>query len=105
MKHFVMMQTESGNVWPLDLHSETLAECIRAVRWQWHGGNNQPMHICKFDKETESFVAIQIVGAHGFNQSANCAGPFPLKDMARLPYTEKAWNAFHAYLRDEEESR
>ena len=96
MTYFLIMQAPDY-VWPMDLDpAAKVADCVRMVRWQWKGGNNQPMHICTFDKASRSFVPVAInVKEHGI-ANPNMNARFKLDDMPRGIYNETAWERFTA---------
>ncbi len=82
--HFVLIEyPDAPSV--LDLNPRDKADCARAIRWQREGGNDPPMHICRYDVATDSFVSI-----------ADEARQF---QPDRKPYTAQAWQRFKARLR------
>ncbi|ERP95732.1 hypothetical protein Q669_29630 [Labrenzia sp. C1B10] len=70
----------------LNLEPKTKEHCKRAIGWQRsHGQNKSPMHICRYDVESDSFVST---GDESRKFQPN-----------RKPFTETSWLRFKGRLR------
>lgn len=76
----------------LGIEPRTMAEAVRAIRWQRTGGASESMFVCRYDEATGDFVAVDS-GDKNFPQR----GGQHFKPT-RGCLTKRAWDVFRASL-------